>query len=418
MTTTISKHDLQLQQQLQQQQQQHQQQQQLLLLHQPEHAQQPTLHVQYTDQTQQQQANLQKQQHSSHLFKSTTNKSLLIKNTVSSLVDNTTNIYDLDAATATLATVTATAATPSASITTTTTTTTTRLDSATAIIQIDSLNNNTTSLSVTTNAITTATTPTNNNGCVLIPTSEASETEPKTQKRRSLLNFKSFDFHIKSLYSGLRNGNKHSQSQSSSLGGCVGGGSKSGASAADGDGATDNANGSGLLDAVTPIGNRGGTAINNRMPPYLKIESVDAEEAENLLLDYPQSPYSSRRNSSHEDDHRSSSQLLHINRYDMCSRSQASSPSPYYLSPYAIDSGNIRRSSTSDIMSCKRSGTSSASDSRRPSTSDLLRKARERRGSEARMGRSVSHSGLPRGGGPRLGAGGGGGGGRRTSMAF
>uniref|UniRef100_W8AWC6 Uncharacterized protein n=3 Tax=Ceratitis capitata TaxID=7213 RepID=W8AWC6_CERCA len=155
------------------------------------------------------------------------------------------------------------------------------------------------------------------------------------------------------------------------------------------------------------------------MPPYLKIESVDAEEAENLLLDYPQSPYSSRRNSSHEDENRSSSQLLHINRYDMCSRSQASSPSPYYLSPYAIDSGNMRRSSTSDIMSCKRSGTSSASDSRRPSTSDLLRKARERRGSEARMGRSVSHSGLPRGG-PRLGGsgGGGGGGGRRTSMAF
>ncbi|XP_036318912.1 putative mediator of RNA polymerase II transcription subunit 26 [Rhagoletis pomonella] len=409
MTTTISKHDLQLQQQLQQQQQhqQQQQQQQLLLLHQPEHTQQQ-LHLHYTDRQQQQQhIQTQQQQRSSILSKQpTTNKSLLFNNTVnSSLVDNTINIYDLDAATAT-----------PANTRTTTAITTTRLDSATAIIQIDSLNNNTTSLSATTTAITTATTPTNNNGTVLIA-SDATEAEPKVQKRRSLLNFKSFDFHIKSLYSGLRNGNKHSHSQSSSLGG---GGDGSGASRSGGpgvcDGTTDNANGSGLL-ADTPPGCRGGTAINNRMPPYLKIESVDAEEAENLLLDYPQSPYSSRRNSSHEDDNRSSSQLLHINRYDMCSRSQASSPSPYYLSPYAIDSGNMRRSSTSDIMSCKRSGTSSASDSRRPSTSDLLRKARERRGSEARMGRSVSHSGLPRGG-PRLGSSGGGGGGRRTSMAF
>jgi len=60
-------------------------------------------------------------------------------------------------------------------------------------------------------------------------------------------------------------------------------------------------------------------------------------------------------------------------------------------------------------------GAASAQDSRRPSTSDLLRKARERKGSEARMGRSVSHSGLTRGG---PGGGGGGLGGRRTSMAF
>ncbi|XP_067641907.1 probable serine/threonine-protein kinase MARK-A [Eurosta solidaginis] len=405
MTTTISKHELQLQQQCQQQQRR-----QLLLL------QQQQQHVQYTDQQLQQQEPQQLQQQqprTSILFKPTTNKSLLFNNTVSSLVDNTQNIYDLDAAS--IAAISATQAN---------TTTTTRLDSATTIIQIDSINNNntTTTLSTTTTAITTATTPTNNNGTVLL-TNDMPESEPKTQKRRSLLNFKSFDFHIKSLYSGLRNGNKHSQSQSSSLGGGdggVGGGGgcieDSGSGRVGDSNITDNANGSGLL-FNTPTAQRGeGQTMANRIPPYLKIETVDPEEAENLLLDYPQSSYSSRRNSSHEDENRSSSQLLHINRYDMCSRSQASSSSPYYLSPYPIDV-NMRRSSTSDIMSGKRSGTSSTSDSRRPSTSDLLRKARERRGSEARMGRSVSHSGLPRGG-PRLGGAGGGGGGRRTSMAF
>lgn len=151
-------------------------------------------------------------------------------------------------------------------------------------------------------------------------------------------------------------------------------------------------------------------------------------------VDYPQSPYSTRRNSSN-DDNRSSSHLIHLtgdggdhhhllqptpHRYEM-SRSQASSPSPYYLSPYAFASSsqNIRRSSTSDIMSgSKRSASSSASNSRRPSTSDLLRKARERRGSETRMGRSVSHGGLPRGGGGGAFRVGPGVGGRRTSIAF
>lgn len=49
---------------------------------------------------------------------------------------------------------------------------------------------------------------------------------------------------------------------------------------------------------------------------------------------------------------------------------------------------------------------------------DLLRKARERRGSETRMGRSVSHGGLPRGGGGGAFRVGPGVGGRRTSMAF
>lgn len=212
-----------------------------------------------------------------------------------------------------------------------------------------------------------------------------------TKAKKSLLNFRSFDFHIKSLYSGLRHAknsppetdpqhqHQHQHHQPNQQ---------------------QRSNDTNSTHAI---------AAHNRTPPYLRVEEVDIEESENLLLDYPQSPYSSRRNS---DDNRSSANLLQINQFDM-SISQGSSP--YYLSPIPI-SGNIRRSSTSDIM-CKRSSAgSSASSSRRPSTSDLLRKARERKGSESsiRIGRSVSHGGLPRGGGGGIGRGGGG---RRTSIA-
>ncbi|XP_034484096.1 ataxin-2 homolog [Drosophila innubila] len=250
--------------------------------------------------------------------------------------------------------------------------------------------------------------------------------QTKVLKRRSLLNFKSFDFHIKSLYSGLRvsgaatvghksasasasQSQSQSQSRSSSLD--VGG----------------------ILDA--PV------ATQRRIPPHLRIEGVDAEpdpdpdpdadpESMKLLLDYTASPFTPRRNSS--------TQLLPINR-------GSSLLSPYYLSPYMAvggagggggagsiggagttaagddcGSGNIRRSSTSDIVNCRRRGSTASGNSRRPSTSDLLRRARERRGSEARMGRSVSHSGMRGMGGGGVGGGGGGGcmGGRRTSMAF
>lgn len=399
MTTTISKHDLQLQQQqqqlqLQQQQQQYQQQQQ------------------------------QQQRFSQNITYSLDNNKMAAKTTT------TTNRLD--------------------SITTTTNT-----------IQIDSLNNNLEHEVIhTTSGFRHIN---NNNGDVEAPPPPPlAQPEPaRIPKKKSLLNFRSLDFHIKSLYSGLRNGSSgqnKSNSQSSTLlnvsrgggGGCGGNGHGP-------------RNGGSVEDEVTNGGsviiagcNANGSELNiseqqqyhhqhhhhihqpyNRMPPYLKIESVDNEESENLLIDYPQSPYSTRRNSSNEDN-RSSSQLIHLNgdgsnqylqqppsashRYEM-SRSQASSPSPYFLSPHAFASSsqNFRRSSTSDIMSgSKRSVCSSASTSRRPSTSDLLRKARERRGSETRMGRSVSHGGLPRGGGGGGGAfrAGPGIGGRRTSMAF
>ncbi|KAI9582030.1 hypothetical protein GQX74_011525 [Glossina fuscipes] len=276
-------------------------------------------------------------------------------------------------------------------------------------IPIDSLNNNNLDdigLSINNNNIINT-----SNTMIADATGISSQNQPKLQKKKSLLNFKSLDFHLKSLYTGLKNGTsnitqKSSQSQSSTL------------------------NSSNTNDSHINVNEQDGRTPQhqpfNRMPPYLKIDIVDNEEAENLLIDYPKSPYSSRRNSSH-DDHRSSSQLIHLadsqhlrQPYDV-----TRSPSPYFLSPHIFEQ-NIRRSSTSDIMTGgggggggagKRSPASSVNASRRPSTSDLLRRARERRGSEQRMGRSVSHSGLPRGGGmgyrPASNLGG-----RRTSMAF
>ncbi|XP_061388274.1 putative lysozyme-like protein [Musca vetustissima] len=346
---------------------------------------------------------------------------------------------------------------------------TTGTTTTTNTIQIDTLNNNNLDHDLINGNSGFRQNHNNNNGDVEAPPLPQPEPAAKIPKKRSLLNFRSLDFHIKSLYSGLRNGssgqNKANSQSTNLLAPSKGSGSGGGGSSG-GDNADDlNGSGIGLVSGNVVCGgvgggyNANGSELNlsdqyyhhhhihqpyNRMPPYLKIESVDNEESENLLIDYPQSPYSTRRNSSN-DDNRSSSQLIHLtgggdgghggstqylqqpssashHRYEM-SRSQASSPSPYFLSPHAFASSsqNVRRSSTSDIMSgSKRSVCSSASTSRRPSTSDLLRKARERRGSETRMGRSVSHGGLPRGGGGGGGAfrAGPGVGGRRTSMAF
>lgn len=221
-----------------------------------------------------------------------------------------------------------------------------RLDSST--IQIDSINNNNTS---------PAETVVNKDARNLDSSDDSQIQKKKSIKRNtSLINFKSLDFHIKSIYSGLRNKSQPETPRSTTT---------------------------------------NSSSSSTRKPPYLKVEAVDKDESENLLLTYPQSPYQHRGSFD-----KSCSQLLNITQYEM-SRSQASSP---YLCP---SPGNIRRSSTSDIM-CKKS--SSANDSRRPSTSDLLRKARERKGSESgRLGRSVSQGGLPRGGYR---------GGRRTSMAY
>ncbi|XP_055714195.1 uncharacterized protein LOC129808406, partial [Phlebotomus papatasi] len=195
---------------------------------------------------------------------------------------------------------------------------------------------------------------------------EAAAAARKAIKRNSssLISFKSLDINLKSIYAGFRAKNSSAEGSSSATKG-----------------------GSGSSTAPSSGG-------SIRRTPYLKIEAVD--EAESLLT-YCQSPGTSR--SLHRGSMDKSPGFLNT----QADQSQSQSSSPYL----SISPTHIRRSSTSDIIDKKPHGT----ESRRPSTSSLLRKARERKGSEcgARMGRSVSHGGLTRGGKR---------GGRRTSMAF
>lgn len=188
--------------------------------------------------------------------------------------------------------------------------------------------------------------------------------EKKPIKRNtSLISFKSLDFNLKTIYSSMKS--KHGRDGSS--------GSKSGTASS----------------SKTSIAK----------PPYVRVETVDKDETETLLT-FPQSPYAQHRGSFDR------SGYQYLNTQPECSRSQTSSPSPFLS---ISTPPNIRRSSTSDIMDKNHPPASAQTDTRRPSTSDLLRRARERKGSEgAKMGRSISQGGMPRGG--RAG--------RRTSIAF
>ncbi len=161
--------------------------------------------------------------------------------------------------------------------------------------------------------------------------------------------------------------------------------------------------------------------------PSLRIDDVDIDETK-ILLNYPQSPQRYPSSASVTPT-TTSSPLLQYHEY------VPRSVSPSYLSI----SPSPRRSSTSDILNKKpSSATISVVDStskksirsnsgsgsaliadhhlavvqkeRRPSTSELLRKARERKGSEGKLGRSISSgNSLSRSGGNRN---------RRLSMAF
>lgn len=188
--------------------------------------------------------------------------------------------------------------------------------------------------------------------------------EKKPIKRNtSLISFKSLDINLKTIYSSMKS--KHGRDSSN---------------------ASKNGTTSSSKTSITK-------------PPYLRVETVDKDETENLLT-FPQSPYAQHRGSFDK------SGYLYLNTQPECSRSQTSSPSPFLS---ISTPPNIRRSSTSDIMDKNHPQSSSQTDTRRPSTSDLLRRARERKGSEgAKIGRSISQGGMPRGG--RAG--------RRTSIAF
>lgn len=190
------------------------------------------------------------------------------------------------------------------------------------------------------------------------------EDKKPIKRNTSLISFKSLDFNLKTIYSSMKS--KHGRDSNA--------GSKNGTASSS------------------------KTSITTK-PPYLRVETVDKDETENLLT-FPQSPYAQHRGSFDK------SGYQYLSTQPDYSRSQTSSPSPFLS---ISTPPNIRRSSTSDIMDKNQPVSNSQTDNRRPSTSDLLRRARERKGSEgAKMGRSISQGGMPRGG--RAG--------RRTSIAF
>lgn len=169
--------------------------------------------------------------------------------------------------------------------------------------------------------------------------------------------------------------------------------------------------------------------------PSLRIDDVDIDETK-ILLNYPQSPQRYPSSSSASvtpavTPTTLTTPLLQYQEYV-----------PRSVSPYLSISPSPRRSSTSDILNKKPSNTSvnvatdasskksirsnsgsgsalivdphlltvTTTKERRPSTSELLRKARERKGSEGKLGRSISSgSSLARSGANRN---------RRLSMAF
>lgn len=172
----------------------------------------------------------------------------------------------------------------------------------------------------------------------------------------SMISFKSLDFNLKSICSSMKG--KHGKESHS-----IAGSSKA---------------------STTPIlqtmSSNKTSVTTTTKPPYLKVETVDQDaEEEHLLISFPQSPYSHRGSFD-----KTQSQHLTATHSDY-SRSQTNSP---FLS--INTSQNIRRSSTSDIIDKKPVAPSSGATptgSRRPSTSDLLRRARERKGSETKGGR-------------------------------
>lgn len=219
-------------------------------------------------------------------------------------------------------------------------------------------------------------------------TSDDSATKP-IKRNNSLISFKSLDFNLKTIYSSIKQ--KHNKDTGRTNSPCVSAGGST-------------------------VGSKNDTTSSSKTSisrtPYVRVETVDQDESqENLLLNYPHSPYSHRGSFD-----KTGSQFLSATATgDYNSRSQATTPSSFLT---ISSPPNVRRSSTSDICESKKTLTTSVSQpshqdaQRRPSTSDLLRRARERKGGPeaiSKIGRSISHGGVPRGGGR---------GGRRTSMAF
>lgn len=173
------------------------------------------------------------------------------------------------------------------------------------------------------------------------------QTKKSVKRNFSIISFKSLDFNFKSICSSMKG--KHGKDTNSS--------------------------GSGKSTTVPTASSSKTSITTTTKAPYLKVETVDQDvEEEHLLISFPQSPYSHRGSFD-----KTQSQHLTTIPSDY-SRSQTSSPFLSISTP-----PNIRRSSTSDIIDKKPAMPSTAntpSESRRPSTSSLLRKARERKGSD------------------------------------
>lgn len=218
------------------------------------------------------------------------------------------------------------------------------------------------------------------------------------KRNNSLISFKSLDFNFKTIYSNIKQKHKDQQQGRTNSTGSAGG---------------------------STVGSKNDTTSSSKTSisrtPYVRVETVDRDESqENLLINYLHSPFMNR--GSFDKSSTSGSQFLSATGCNLypdyrSSESHGTTPSSFLT---ISSPPNVRRSSTSDICDTKKTLTTSVSQptsnptseaSRRPSTSDLLRRARERKGNPeaaSKIGRSVSHGGMPRGGR----------GGRRTSMAF
>lgn len=187
-----------------------------------------------------------------------------------------------------------------------------------------------------------ATTPSNQSA-----QQQQQQTKKSVKRNFSIISFKSLDFNFKSICSSMKG--KHGKDTNSS--------------------------GSGKSTTVPTASSSKTSITTTTKAPYLKVETVDQDvEEEHLLISFPQSPYSHRGSFD-----KTQSQHLTTIPSDY-SRSQTSSPFLSISTP-----PNIRRSSTSDIIDKKPGMPSTAntpSESRRPSTSSLLRRARERKGSD------------------------------------
>lgn len=189
--------------------------------------------------------------------------------------------------------------------------------------------------------------------CDPITGSLQNQSTKRTVKRNfSILSFKSLDFNLKSICSSMKG--KHGKDTNSS--------------------------GSGKSTTVPTASSSKTSITTTTRAPYLKVETVDNDvDEEHLLISFPQSPYSHRGSFD-----KTQSQHLSTIPSDY-SRSQASSPFLSITTP-----PNIRRSSTSDIIDKKPAMPSTnvtPNESRRPSSSSMLRKARERKGSETKGGK-------------------------------